>query len=258
MSRRLVLIFVPLLALALSPAILRASQNAPEAKQEVKKARPNPDTAPPADPQAKDKASPTPNTSPSARPSQPDSVKNPDPARPAMSEKNTAAPSQPAESAASAPSAPVGAATLNIRIRTQDDSPFAGIANLRVVTHAGSELSGAKSASEGETIYSALPPGTYSIEASAPGFAPVKQTIDIESGKSAQTLFLIMKPDLSSTGSQPPGPKPVSATNEEISRTNIAAAPAETLEALSNGFLRVSTPPNRTLSPAYRATCPPC
>jgi hypothetical protein len=38
-----------------------------------------------------------------------------------------------------------------------------------------------------------------------------------------------MKPDLSSAGSQPPGPKPVSAANEEISRTN-AAAPAETLE----------------------------
>jgi hypothetical protein len=228
-SRRLVLIFVPLLALQLSSSNLRASQNAPEAKQEVKKARPNPDTANPADPPAKDKAPSASNPSPSARPSQPDSVKNPDSVRPAISEKNTAAPSQPAESAASAPSAPIGTATLNIRIRTQDDSPFAGMANLRVVSHAGSELSGAKSASEGETVYSALPPGSYSIEASAPGFAPVKQIIDIESGNSAQTLFLIMKPDLSSAGSQPPGPKPVSAANEEISRTN-AAAPAETLE----------------------------
>ena len=147
MSRRLVLIFVPLLALQLSSSMLRASQNAPEAKQEVKKARPTPDTANPADPPAKDKASSASNPSPSARPAQPDSVKNPDSVLPAVSEKNTAAPSQPAESAASAPSAPVGTATLNIRIRTQDDSPFAGIANLRVVTHAGSELSGAKSAS---------------------------------------------------------------------------------------------------------------
>ena len=225
MSRRLVL-FVPLLVLQLSLPVLRASQNA----QEAKKARPNPDTAAPADPQAKDKVPPASNPSPSARPSQPDSVKNPDSVRPAVSEKNAAAPSQPAESAASAPSAPVGTATLNIRIRTQDDSPFAGLANLRVVTPAGSELSGAKSASEGETVYSALPPGSYSIEASAPGFAPVKQIIDIESGKSAQTLFLIMKPDLPSTSSQAPIPKSLSATGEEISRTNIAAAPAETLE----------------------------
>ena len=225
MSRRLVL-FVPLLVLQLSLPVLRASQNA----QEAKKARPNPDTAAPADPQAKDKVPPASNPSPSARPSQPDSVKNPDSVRPAVSEKNAAAPSQPAESAASAPSAPVGTATLNIRIRTQDDSPFAGLANLRVATPAGSELSGAKSASEGETVYTALPPGTYSIEASAPGFAPVKQIIDIESGKSAQTLFLIMKPDLPSTSSQAPIPKSLSATGEEISRTNIAAAPAETLE----------------------------
>jgi hypothetical protein len=224
-SRRLVL-FVPLLVLQLSLPVLRASQNA----QEAKKARPNPDTAAPADPQAKDKVPPASNPSPSARPSQPDSVKNPDSVRPAVSEKNAAAPSQPAESAASAPSAPVGTATLNIRIRTQDDSPFAGLANLRVVTPAGSELSGAKSASEGETVYSALPPGSYSIEASAPGFAPVKQIIDIESGKSAQTLFLIMKPDLPSTSSQAPIPKSLSATGEETSRTNIAAAPAETLE----------------------------
>ncbi len=226
MSRRLVLIFVPLLALQLLSSMLRASQNA----QGVKKARPNQDTAAQADPQTRDNATPTPNPSPSERPSQPDSVKNPDAARPAASERNTAAPPEPAESPANAPSAPVGTATLNIRIRTQDDSPFAGIANLRVVTHAGSELSGAKSASEGETVYSALPPGAYSIEASAPGFVPVKQTIDIESGKSAQTLFLIMKPDLSSTSSQPPGPKPVSATDEETSRTKIAATPAETLE----------------------------
>ena len=227
MSRRLVLIFIPLLVLQLSSSVLRASQNA----QEAKKARPSPDTAGPADPQARDKVPPASNPSTSARPSQPDSVNNPDPARPAVSEKSTAAPSQPAESPASVPSTPVGTATLNIRIRTQDDSPFAGIANLRVVTHAGSELSGSKSASEGETIYSALPPGTYSIEASAPGFAPLKQTIDIESGRSAQTLFLIMKPDLSSAGSQPAGPKPVSAPNEETTRTNIAAAPAETFES---------------------------
>jgi hypothetical protein len=239
-SRRLVL-FVPLLALQLSLPTLRASQNA----QEAKKARPNPDTAAPADPQAKEKMPPASNPSPSARPSQPDSVKNPDSVRPAVPGKNTAAPSQPAESAVSAPSAPVGTATLNIRIRTQDDSPFAGIANLRVVTSAGSELSGAKSASEGETVYSALPPGSYSIEASAPGFAPVKQIIDIESGKSAQTLFLIMKPDLPSTSSQPPIPKSLSATGEEISRTSIAAAPAETLE-----------PPLEWVPPGVDATKP--
>jgi Carboxypeptidase regulatory-like domain len=209
-SRRFLLIFVPLLALQVSPCALRASQNAQEAKQ----SRPSSDTAAQADPQNRDKSS----------------LKSSDSARPAASEKNSAAAPQPAETTGNSPNAPAGTATLNIRIRTQDDSPFAGMANLRVVSHQGSELSGVKSASEGETVYSALPPGSYSIEASAPGFAPVKQTIDIESGKSAQTLFLIMKPDIPSAGSQTPSPKPISATAEEISRTSIPPAPAETLE----------------------------
>lgn len=226
MSRRLAPIFTLLLSFHFPPAALGASQNA----QEVKKARPNPDTATQTDPQTRDKATPASNPSPSARPAQPDSVKNPDFARPAASEKNNAALPQPAGTSGNAPAALVGTATLKIRIRTQDDSAFAGIANLRVVTHEGSELSGIKSESEGETVYSALPPGTYSIEASAPGFAPMKQTIDIESGKSAQTLFLIMKPDLPSIASQPSNPKSVSATGEEMNRAKTEPAPAETLE----------------------------
>ena len=111
MSRRLVLIFIPLLALQLSPSILRASQNA----QEVKKARLNPDTATQSDPQIKDQASPTSNPSPSARPSQPDSTKNPDPARPAISDKNGASAPKPAEAPGNTPSALAGTATLKIR-----------------------------------------------------------------------------------------------------------------------------------------------
>ena len=224
MFRRLVLIFTLLLSFHFSPAALAAPQSA----QEVKKARPNPDTAAQADPQTKDKANPASNPSPSARPVQPDSVKNPDSPRPVIPEKN-AVPTQPAGTSGNAPAALVGTATLKIRIRTQDDAAFAGIANLRVVSHEGSELSGTKSESEGETVYSALPPGSYAIEASAPGFAPVKQTIDIESGKSAQTLFLIMKPDVPSAGVQE-NPKPVSATGGDTSRTETKPDPSDAFE----------------------------
>jgi hypothetical protein len=224
--RRPLLIFTLLLSFHLSLSILRASQNT----QDAKKARPNPDTVTQTDPQTKDRATPTSNPSPSTRPAQPDSVKNPEPAHPAASEKDNAAPPQPTGTPGTTPPALVGSATLKIRIRTEDDSAFSGIANLRVVTHEGSELSGMKSESEGETVYSALPPGSYAIEASAPGFAPVKQTIDIESGKSAQTLFLIMKPDLPATGSQPANPKPASATHEQTNQTNIVPASAEALE----------------------------
>lgn len=210
MSRRLALIFTLLLSLHLWPAALRASQNT----QEAKKSPPKPDTTSQTDPQTRDERTPTSNLS----------------AGPAASEKNDAVSHQPVDNSGKAPTAVAGTTILKIRLRTQDDSPFSGIANLRVVTHQGSELSGAKSDSEGEIIYSALPPGTYSIDASAPGFASVKQTIDIESGKSTETLFLIMEPVLPAAGSQPPDPKPASATNEEANRLGSKPTPAETLE----------------------------
>ena len=231
MSRRFVLILISLLGLHLSPSALRASQNAQEARQD-RKARPAPDAPAQSEipPASKEKPTPTANPASAAHPSQPEAAKNPEPARPAAPEKNGGLISQPAESPGSAPNASAGTATLNIRIRTQDDSPFAGIANLRVVTGQGLEISGARSESEGETVYSTLPPGTYSIEALAPGFVPIKQTIEIESGKSAQTLFLVMKPDLPSTASQAQAPKPVSAADGKLSGTGIEPGSAAALE----------------------------
>src|SRR5262249_6178146 len=151
--------------------------------QEVKKARSNPDAVPQADSQTKDNPSVTSNPAPTARPAQPDAAKNPASAHPPVAEKTGGAASQPPEpSPGNTPNARVAPATLNIRMRAQDDSPFAGITNLHVLARDGSEVAGAKSAFEGETVYSSLPPGTYSIEASAPGFATVRQTIDIGSG----------------------------------------------------------------------------
>jgi len=115
-----------------------------------------------------------------------------------------------------------GTATLKICVRTQDDSPFSGGATLHVVS-AGSELKGRNSeAEEGTTEYSDLPAGSYSIQASAPGFLAVKQTIEIESGKRAQTVFLILKPDVPSVD-----PKTSAVIVESVkldtNRTNIAA-----------------------------------
>jgi hypothetical protein len=94
------------------------------------------------------------------------------------------------------PASSTGEATLRISVRLPDDSPFSGLAELHVVTRQGSEIHGTKSETEGEMLYSNLVAGGYSIEAAAPGFLPVKQVIDIESGKRSQTVSLIMKPDV--------------------------------------------------------------
>jgi hypothetical protein len=95
-------------------------------------------------------------------------------------------------------------AILKIRIRTQDDSPFSGIANVHVFSSLGAELKGKASETEdGETEYSDIPAGVYSVQASAPGFLAVKQTVEIESGKRTQAVFLIMKPDIPAAAPRP-------------------------------------------------------
>jgi hypothetical protein len=108
-----------------------------------------------------------------------------------------------------------GVASLKICLRLQDDSPFSGLASLRVTTSQGSEIAGNSTESEGETIFPNVPPGTYVVEASAPGFAALKQTVEIASGQHLETLFVIMKPEISAETasaiqalSPPDNPKP--------------------------------------------------
>jgi len=91
--------------------------------------------------------------------------------------------------------APAGEASLQISLRLEDHSPFSGQATLRVISAQGADMTGVATDTEGEAIYSNLPPGKYTVEANAPGFLPIQQTIEIEPGKRTQTLFLIMKPD---------------------------------------------------------------
>lgn len=92
------------------------------------------------------------------------------------------------------PPAKEGDASLKICLRLQDDSPFIGSASVHVMPSQGYEAIGAPTESDGEMIFSNLAPGTYMVEASAPGFLTVRQSIQIEAGHHLQTLFVIMKP----------------------------------------------------------------
>ena len=83
---------------------------------------------------------------------------------------------------------------LTVSLKLQDDSPFAGVANLRVTSAEGKEVSGAPSGADGETVYADIPPGKYTVEANAPGFFPVRQETQIEPGNRIHQVFLIMKP----------------------------------------------------------------
>jgi hypothetical protein len=83
---------------------------------------------------------------------------------------------------------------LRVSLRTPDDSAFVGVAHVGVTSSEGHEVPGAPSGSDGETIFSDVAPGRYTVEASAPGFLAVRQQTQIEPGNHIQTLYVIMKP----------------------------------------------------------------
>lgn len=92
------------------------------------------------------------------------------------------------------PPAKEGEASLKICLRLHDDSPFIGAASVRVMPSQGYEAIGAPTDVDGEMLFSNLAPGSYMVEASAPGFLSVRQNVQIEPGHRLQTLFVIMKP----------------------------------------------------------------
>jgi len=59
----------------------------------------------------------------------------------------------------------------------------------------GHEIAGASSGSPNEALFADLSPGTYTVEASAPGFLAIRRRLRIEEGVRALTLFLFMKPE---------------------------------------------------------------
>ena len=97
-------------------------------------------------------------------------------------------------------------AALKICLRLSDDSAFSGLATLRVVSSQGLQITGKTTDSDGETIFPELAPGRYAIEAIAPGFAAVKQTIEIKADHGLETMFLVMKPESLPVASPPEFP----------------------------------------------------
>jgi hypothetical protein len=85
--------------------------------------------------------------------------------------------------------------SLKISLRLSDDSAFSGLASLHVANSEGAEVAGKATEPEGDTLFSDLAPGAYSIEATAPGFASVKQSVEIKPGHGLKTIFLVMKPE---------------------------------------------------------------
>jgi hypothetical protein len=86
------------------------------------------------------------------------------------------------------------AGSLKVSLRLQDESPFLGAADLRLMPNEGYEVIGTQSGNAGETLFPKLPPGKYFLEVSAPGYLAVRLSTQIDSGLRQRTLSVLMKP----------------------------------------------------------------
>jgi hypothetical protein len=93
------------------------------------------------------------------------------------------------------PSTQSGHASLKISLRQQDDTAFSGLATVRLASPEGADVTGEKAESSDQTIFPNLAPGNYVVEAVAPGFTSVTETIEIKARRELETIYLVMKPE---------------------------------------------------------------
>ena len=101
--------------------------------------------------------------------------------------------------------------SLRVCLRLQDESTYLGSVVVRLVTREGSNIVGAKEL-DGIVVFPEIVPGPYTIEANAPGFALVRQAIQVEAQRSL-TQFLVLNP------------KPFDFPTLDIHRTSSATSP---------------------------------
>jgi hypothetical protein len=123
----------------------------------------------------------------------------------------------------------IEAPLLKVCLRLEDDSPFGGIMRVRILPTGGDDISGTPTGSDGETVFRNLQPGTYFLEANAPGFVTVRREVRIDTAHGLQTLFVTMKPTPLPThlSEAPPTPldaKPLPAALAEAHLRSPAAA----------------------------------
>jgi hypothetical protein len=119
------------------------------------------------------------------------------PSTPASEPARSLPPASPPKVAPVAPpasTAPPAGAALNVYLRMPDDSPFIGIARVRVKSGAGAELDANTLGPDGDVRFPNLAPGAYSVEANAPGFAAVQTQTNIAPESRVRTVFLELKP----------------------------------------------------------------
>jgi len=124
-------------------------------------------------------------------------------ARGLFAQQSAAFPADPGETASRV-------ASLRVSLRLADESAFGGPARVHLRSPDGAELVGTPNA-DGQFLFTGISPTDYTIEATAPGFLPVRQAIPIEKPASL-TRYLVMSP------------KTVKPTESPVAVTSIESA----------------------------------
>jgi hypothetical protein len=132
-------------------------------------------------------------------------------------------------------SAPANA-TLKVCLRLEDETPFLGPATVRVTPEEGNELLGMSADAPGEFLFSGVTSGKYIAVVGAPGYNVLTLSFKIDDGPRQKSLFIPMKPKVSSAVPSPASVPPVPSTPEPLAT-----------EPLPSG---VSPPPVASAEPA--------
>ena len=85
--------------------------------------------------------------------------------------------------------------TVDVRLKDPAGEQFSGVATIHLFTIAGSEAPGSAENSGEQIHFADISPGSYIVEVTAPGFASVRQPLEISAERLSTSVFLTMTPE---------------------------------------------------------------
>ena len=115
--------------------------------------------------------------------------------------------------------------SLKVRLRLEDERPFLGAASVILLPDEGQEITGTPVETEGETRFSGMSPGKYVVQAIAPGYLTVRESMQIEAGHRQRILYVVMKPrPMETDAEKKPAETTTAATLPAGGNTSVATA----------------------------------
>jgi tetratricopeptide (TPR) repeat protein len=129
--------------------------------------------------------------------------------------------------------APHGSITVHLRLA--DGMQFGALARVRIITQSGPQIAENTTNASGEASVTGLPVGNYIVEASATGYLPVSEVVNLELRWSSVTIFLTMKPDTTglpaATSATPAAPILAPNARKEVEKSIQAFGKSDLVEA---------------------------